>query len=127
MRRWRIEDSVGLLAWGGVRLLGVVLRQPEKTFSTASANRDTLAGHSGQNAKPEIDPTLAERQSDAAPRHDCRVGNDELTTLRCDKLVMLALRGFERPCAWSEAECGRRWTFKSEHPGTKFLWCCVAL
>src|SRR6266404_4221921 len=51
--------------------------------------------------------------------HDCRVGNDaELTTLRCDKLMMLALRGFERPCAWSEAECGRRWTFKSEHPGT---------
>jgi hypothetical protein len=32
----------------------------------------------------------------------------ELTTLRCDKLMMLALRGFERPCAWSEAECGRR-------------------
>ena len=73
---------------------------------------------SGQTAKPEIDPTLAEHQSDAAPRHDCRVGNDELTTLRCDKLMMLALRGFERPFPWSEAECGRRWTFKSEHPGT---------
>ena len=67
----------------------------------------------------EIDPTLAERQSDAAPRHDCRVGNDAaLTTLRCDKLMMLALGGLERPCAWSEAECGRRWTFKSEHRGT---------
>jgi hypothetical protein len=24
--------------------------------------------------------------------------------LRCDKLMMLALRGFERPCAWSEDE-----------------------
>jgi hypothetical protein len=58
-------------------------------------------------------------------RHDtggimrCRVGNDaELTRLRCGKLMMLALRGFERPCAWSEAECGRPWTFKSEHHGT---------
>jgi hypothetical protein len=46
-----------------------------------------------RTAKPEIGPTLAERQSDAAPRHDCLVGNDaELTTLRCDKLMMLALR-----------------------------------
>jgi hypothetical protein len=46
--------------------------------------------------------------------------------------MMLALRGFERPRAWSEAECGKRWTFKSEHAGTqnyvptKFLWSCVA-
>ena len=48
-------------------------------------------------------------RADAAPRHDCRVGNGaELTTLRCDNLMMLALRGFERPCAWSEAEYGRR-------------------
>jgi hypothetical protein len=31
-----MEDSVGFLDWGGVRLLGVVLRQPEETFSTAS-------------------------------------------------------------------------------------------
>jgi hypothetical protein len=30
--------------------------------------------------------------------------SDELTTLRCDKLMMLALRGFERPCAWGEDE-----------------------
>jgi hypothetical protein len=28
--------------------------------------------------------------------------------------MMLALRGFERPCAWSEVECGRGWTFKSD-------------
>jgi hypothetical protein len=33
---------------------------------------------------------------------DCPVVNDELTTLRCDKLMMLALKGFERACAWSE-------------------------
>ena len=102
-------DRVLLVAPAAPRLPRLRLRQREVEID---ALRSVVA-------KPEIDPTLAERQSDAAPRHDCRVGNDaELTTLRCDKLMMLALRGFERPCAWSEAECGRRWTFKSEHPGT---------
>jgi hypothetical protein len=45
VHRWRMEDSVGFLAWGGVRLLGVVLRQPEETFSTASVKdgRDRLS------------------------------------------------------------------------------------
>jgi hypothetical protein len=45
LRRWHIEDSVGFLAWSGVRLLGVVLRQPEKTFSTASVKdgRDSVS------------------------------------------------------------------------------------
>jgi len=36
---------------------------------------------------------------------DVSANDAELTTLRWDKLVMLALRGFERPCAWSGAEC----------------------
>jgi len=72
-----------------------------------------------QNAKPEIDPTLAERQSDAAQCHDWRVGSDaELTTLRCAKLMMLALRGFERPCALARLSVAGVGTFKSEHPGT---------
>jgi len=42
----------------------------------------------------------------------------ELTTLRCDKLMMLALRGFERPCRGARLSAERRWTFKNEHPVT---------
>jgi hypothetical protein len=32
-------------------------------------------------------------------------GNDEeITELRCDKMFLLYLRGFEDPCAWSMSE-----------------------
>jgi hypothetical protein len=39
----------------------------------------------------------------------------ELTTLRCDKLMMLALRGFERRARGARLSVGG---VESEHPGT---------
>src|ERR1700730_9570263 len=88
--------------------------QHSRSYSARSMSAATRCSHCRAWRSAAV-----RRTSYAAPRQDCRVGNGaELTTSRCDNLMMLALRDFERPCAWREAESGRRWTFKSEHRGT---------
>ena len=49
-------------------------------------------------------PTIARMDIAIRERGEANGQDSELVGLRADKLFMLALRGFERPCSWTEIE-----------------------
>jgi hypothetical protein len=66
-----------------------------RVLPTLEARRQAAIDMGPQIAKMD----LTQRQISHAEGND-----DEITNLRADKLFLLYLRGFEKPCAWSMSE-----------------------